>query len=338
MPYQLGILDQSPIFPNETSSDAFKHSIKFAQDAEKWGYKRFWLSEHHNMENVAGSSPEILISHLLAYTEKINIGSGGVMLQHYSPYKVVENFHVLASLTPGRVDLGVGKAPGGFDLSTKALQYGTVNDGSDFNERLAFIKQLIDDNIPTDHPLANIKAKPKPIIKPDIYLLGGSENSAKYAAELEIDFVFARFLNNNEEDLQNAARIFKEIYSKGKLIVAVAVLAAETTEKAAALASELSLYEVTFSTGRSLLVQSFQQVEELQRQTKETFDVKPKQMNILTGTAEEIKSELDVLHARYKIDEFILHTPLTKLEERYDSFKRLSPKRLKRYEARATVN
>lgn len=337
MSYQLGILDQSPIFPNETSTDAFKHTIKFAQDAEKWGYKRFWVSEHHNMETVAGSSPEILISHLLAHTEEIHIGSGGVMLQHYSPYKVAENFHVLAALAPGRVDLGVGKAPGGFDLSTKALQYGTVNDGSDFNERLSFIKQLIDNNVPAHHPLANIKAKPTPVIKPEVYLLGGSENSAKYAAELEIDFVFARFLNNNDDDLQKAARAFKESHPEGKLIVSVAVLAAETTEEATKLAKELSLYEVTFSTGRSLLVQSYQQVEELQKQTKENFEVKPKQMNILTGTSDEIKTQLDELHTLYKIDEFILHTPLPKQVERYDSFKRLSPKSLQLHEVTSKV-
>ncbi len=101
------------------------------------------------MEQVAGSSPEVLISHLLARTNTIRVGSGGVMLQHYSPYKVAENFHVLSTLAPGRVDLGVGKAPGGFPLSTKALQFGTVNDGKVFEERLAFLQRLVENSV--DH-------------------------------------------------------------------------------------------------------------------------------------------------------------------------------------------
>src|SRR5699024_118580 len=183
------------------------------------GYSRFWVSEHHNMEIVAGTSPEILISHLLAHTDTIRVGSGGVMLQHYSPYKVVENFHVLSALAPGRVDLGIGKAAGGFDLSTKALQFGTKNDASDFNERITFTKQLIDKNIPADHPLAKAEAKPEPTVKPELYLLGGSENSAQLAAELEIDFVFARFINSNDEDLRQAAAKFHKNHPSGKLIV-----------------------------------------------------------------------------------------------------------------------
>src|SRR5690625_1883605 len=158
MTYKIGILDQSPIFPQSTSFDALQHTIEFAQAAEEWGYHRFWVSEHHNMVNVAGSSPEILIAHLLAQTEKINIGSGGVMLQHYSPYKVAENFHVMSTLAPGRVDLGIGRAPGGFDLTTRALQYGHGKTAVDFNEKITFLKQIIDQSIREDHPFAHLRA------------------------------------------------------------------------------------------------------------------------------------------------------------------------------------
>src|SRR5690625_4649463 len=247
MTYKIGILDQSPIFPQSTSFDALQHTIEFAQAAEEWGYHRFWVSEHHNMVNVAGSSPEILIAHLLAQTEKINIGSGGVMLQHYSPYKGAENFHVMSTLAPGRVDLGIGRAPGGFDLTTKALQYGTNNGHVDFNEKLIFLKQLIERTIPEDHEFAKLKATPEPDIKPDIYFLGGSANSARFAAELEIDFVFARFLNNNNKDLREAGALFKERHPDGKFIVAVTVLATESESDAIRLAEDLKLYQVTYS-------------------------------------------------------------------------------------------
>ncbi len=327
MGYELGILDQSPIFPGENATDAFKSTIELAKDAEAWGYKRFWVSEHHNMEKVAGSSPEILISHLLAQTEKINIGSGGVMLQHYSPYKVTESFHVLASLAPGRVDLGIGKAPGGFDLSTKALQYGTLNDGTDFNERYTFVKQLIDEEVPKAHPFKGIRAMPQPVIKPDLFLLGGSANSAELAAELDTYFVFARFLNSDEETLKKAAETYRTIYPKGKFIVAVAVLAAESDEEADKLAKDLKLYQVIFEDGRKLLVQSKEQIDALAKQTTEAFHVVEKEVAIITGTAESIKKELDILHRAYDVDEFILHTPLRKEIERKISFELLSPEK-----------
>ena len=115
MALTLSILDQSPIQEGETATEAFQHTIELVQKAEAWGYHRFWVAEHHDLDHVVGSSPEVLIAHLLAKTSRIRIGSGGVMLQHYSPYKVAENFHVLASLAPGRIDLGIGRAPGGLD-------------------------------------------------------------------------------------------------------------------------------------------------------------------------------------------------------------------------------
>ncbi|GAB7195254.1 MsnO8 family LLM class oxidoreductase [Dickeya oryzae] len=122
MSYRIGLLDQSPIAQGMTAADALAQTTALASLADTLGYSRFWVSEHHNSDSLAGSSPEVLIAWLLAHTRHIRIGSGGVMLQHYSPYKVAENFHVLSSLAPERVDLGVGKAPGGFPLATRALQ------------------------------------------------------------------------------------------------------------------------------------------------------------------------------------------------------------------------
>lgn len=119
---KLSILDQSPAAEGEPAAQALAHTIELAQRAEEWGYHRFWVAEHHGSNRHMGSSPEVLMSHLLARTENIRIGSGGVMLQHYSPYKVAENFNVLASLAPGRVDLGIGRGPGGMPRSTQALR------------------------------------------------------------------------------------------------------------------------------------------------------------------------------------------------------------------------
>ena len=124
MSYLLSLLDKSPIDEGGTAVEALRATVRLAQRAEELGYHRFWVAEHHSMLNLASSAPETLIAYLLARTARIRVGSGGVMLQHYSAYKVAENFNLLASLAPGRVDLGVGKAPGGFPLSTRALQMG----------------------------------------------------------------------------------------------------------------------------------------------------------------------------------------------------------------------
>jgi luciferase family oxidoreductase group 1 len=142
MGYRLSLLDKSPLDEHEDAAGALKRTLELAQKAEQWGYHRFWLAEHHNTDKLAISSPEIVIAWILAHTRKLRVGSGGVMLQHYSPFKVAENFNQLASLAPGRVDLGVGKAPGGLPLSTHALQY-AVNPElkGDFAEQL----KLLDD-------------------------------------------------------------------------------------------------------------------------------------------------------------------------------------------------
>jgi luciferase family oxidoreductase group 1 len=136
MSYRLSILDKSPVGEAETAAIALARTLRLAQLAETWGYHRFWIAEHHNTTQLASPSPELVIAWILGQTQRIRVGSGGVMLQHYSPYKVAENFNLLASLAPGRVDLGVGKAPGGLPLSTQALQLGVHQ-----NEKGSFAEQ-----------------------------------------------------------------------------------------------------------------------------------------------------------------------------------------------------
>lgn len=325
MAYKLGILDQSPILRGKSAFDSLQHTIQLAQKAEEWGYDRFWVAEHHHNEQLAGSSPEVLISHLLARTNTIQIGAGGVMLQHYSPYKVAENFHVLATLAPGRVDLGVGKAAGGFPLSTKALQYGTINDGRDFDERLTFLGNIINDAIEQEHPLAGIQALPKPPESPDIFLLGASANSARLAASLGINFVFAGFLNSGDKILEEAVHAFREKSHDGSFIMAVAALAAPTQKEADTLVWDNQLFQITLSSGRTLRVQSQDQLREFEKQTKETFKVEEKEAGMIAGTPSVVKAELDRLHQTYQIDEFILHTPIQQEAERMYSFQLLRP-------------
>lgn len=328
MGYKISLLDQSPIFENESAFDSLQYTVQLAQSAEKWGYHRFWVSEHHNAERLAGSSPEVLISYLLAKTKKIRIGSGGVMLQHYSPYKVAENFNVLASLEPGRVDLGVGKAPGGLPLSTKALQYGTVNDGHDFEGRLTLLGQILENKIPDGHPFSGVKASPNPPERPGYYLLGASANSAELAAKNGWNFVFAHFINSDIGKWEEAVQTYQRLQTNGTLVMALSVFAAASQKEAEERTANQIVHKVLLKSGRSVTVQSFEQAEQFGRQSGEEFQIKEQKISTIAGTPSYIQEVLNHYHQAYGVKEFILHTPVEDRHARFQSFQLLSPAQL----------
>ncbi len=166
MTIRFSILDQSIINPGEKPSEALQNTVELAQLAEQLGYHRFWVAEHHNSDEIAGAAPEVLLGYIAAKTSTIKLASGGIMLQHYSPYKVAEQFHVLENLAPGRMSLGVGKAPGGFQPATDALQKDFVKPTRTFDAKL---KELVD--FVTHHSEVAIAAKPLPENKPEIFCL-----------------------------------------------------------------------------------------------------------------------------------------------------------------------
>ena len=141
---QFSLLNQSPLLINHTVEESLQHTTKLAKMADELGYTRYFVSEHHNMEHVIGTSPEVLVTHLLNHTKNINIGAGGVMLSHHNPFHVAEQFQLISHLAPGRVDLGVGKAPGGTPLATEALQHELRDDIDSFNDRFLKLKSYID--------------------------------------------------------------------------------------------------------------------------------------------------------------------------------------------------
>lgn len=325
MAYRLGILDQSPMFEGKTGAYALRRTVELAQKAEQWGYGRFWVSEHHNSETVAGSSPEILMSHVLAKTETIRVGSGGVMLQHYSPYKVAENFNLLASLASGRVDLGIGKAPGGLPLSTKALNYGSANQEIAFEERLVLLNELLEDSLAEDHLLSGIQATPLPPEKTENFLLGASPGSAELAASLGWNFVYALFINSDAAVLEKAAEAYRNKNGSGRVLVAAAVVAAPTEEEASRLAGDKKIYKVHLESGRTVTLVSAESAEEFGRQAGEPFTTSVQDANVLKGTPQTIRRIFDDFHQRLGIAEFILHTPIETEEGRLQSFELLSP-------------
>lgn len=322
MALKFGILDQSIVFPGQTPAEALGNTVKLAQIAETLGYERFWVSEHHDNGEFAGSSPEVLIAYLLAHTKNIRIGSGGVMLQHYSPYKVAENFNVLASLAPGRVELGIGRAPGGLPRSTKALQY---SDQRKLEEKLEEVAIFLHGPAGTDHPLSGLKANPIPPHPADVYLLGTSIASAELAAERGLPYVFALFINNDPDTAQQAFELYRSKFNdeRGvgpKPILALSVIAADTEKEALELAGDFKSVRVTLSSGKTVNVGSVAKAEEFARQAGEGFTYEVRDADITKGTKEAVRERIFEFRERYGVEEFIFTTIVNDFVQRVRSF------------------
>ncbi len=326
MSYHLSLLDKCPVEPGQTTSDALQGSVKLALRAEALGFQRYWVAEHHNMAGLASSAPETLIAYLLARTSRIRVGSGGVMLQHYSAYKVAEAFNLLASLAPGRVDLGVGKAPGGFPISTKALQVAI-----DPQRKPAFEEQLDDLNrylstVPDD---TNLAATPFPTVAPERFLLGASVESARLAAQKGWQLVFAGHLNGDPENLRRTLEAYEAASGGKTAILALAAFVAEDGTAARQRVSSMRIFKVFLPNGQSVNVGTEEQAAEFARQSGfSDYRVEEKVPSILHGTASEVRQELDGLHRLYGISEFILETPALTAAERLLSIELLAKERL----------
>ncbi|OCO99924.1 MULTISPECIES: MsnO8 family LLM class oxidoreductase [unclassified Ensifer] len=327
MSYLLSLLDKSPLDEGQTATEALQATIRLAVRAEEWGYHRFWVAEHHNMSSLASSAPETLMSYLLARTSKIRIGSGGVMLQHYSAYKVAETFNLLASLAPSRVDLGVGKAPGGFPLSTRALQAGI-----DPALRPSFAEQLADLNryLLGAATQSELLATPLPPVAPERFLLGASVDSAVLAAEKGWKLVFAGHLNGDPDNLQKTFDAYERATGgKRPLLALAAAFAADSEQRARERVAGLKIFKVLFGNGQSVNVGSEEQAAEYARQAGfADYRVEEKNPSVLHGTARQVRQELDDLHRRYGVKEFVIDTPSVGATERFASIELIARERL----------
>lgn len=323
MSYRISILDKSPLAPNDSATDALTRTLHLAQQAEAWGYHRFWLAEHHNTPQLASPSPEVLIAWIAGQTSRIRVGSGGVMLQHYSPYKVAENFNLLSSLAPGRIDLGVGKAPGGLPLSTQALQKGFSQAAKGtFDEQLTQLDGWLSLNDPAEED--GIRATPLPARRPEGFLLGASLQSARLAASLDWNFVFAAHLNGDKTLLRDVLNDWRA-NSRRDVLVAVQVIVAQDAEHADELAGQVEVWGVALENGQRVSVASEQQAHSFARQSGSALrSLTRREPSLLKGTPETVREGLQALHEAYGIDEFIIDTPIVEGAERIASLRLLA--------------
>lgn len=239
---RLSILDQTPVPAGATTSEAVANTLDLARHAEAFGYHRYWLAEHHNSTGYAGASPEILIGAVAAATSAIRVGSGGVMLSHYSPLKVAEVFSMLSTLHPGRIDLGVGRAPGGGSAAADALARGTSGFTSDhydeqMAELLAFLQRDVDD----------VHASPLDSSAPPVWVLASSSSSATLAGQFGLPLAWAHFISSNDGPAAVAA--YRSAFrpsaqlAEPAVTIAVSALAAETDDEANLLATSVQQFK-----------------------------------------------------------------------------------------------
>src|SRR5689334_2258715 len=242
MPLRLSILDQAPISQGMSPGDALRNSIDLAQLADGLGYSRYWVAEHHATPMLACASPEALIGPIASETRRIRVGSGGVMLPHYSPLKVAETFSMLAGLYPGRIDLAVGRAPGSDPMTAWVLQRDRRQAApDDFPEQLSELLAYVRDGLPAGHRFARYVRLPQSADRPEPWLLGSSPQSAVWAAELGLPYAFADFIN---PDGAGIARHYRETFtahgqpaSSPRVVVGAWALCADTDAEAQRLAA-----------------------------------------------------------------------------------------------------
>jgi luciferase family oxidoreductase group 1 len=310
---RLSVLDQSPIPEGSTGADALNNTLDLARLADELGYHRYWVAEHHGGPMLASASPEALIGPIASATERIRVGSGGVMLPHYSPFKVAETFTVLAGLYPGRIDLGLGRASGTDPLTTFALQRDRrAAAPDDFPQQLAELLAYFDDSLPDEHPFARLaQALPGRPELPVPWLLGSSLQSAIWAAQLGLRYAFADFINpgNGAIAAEYRRRFTPERDIKAPITaVAAWVICAETDEEAQRLASSSRMTLTLLRRGQLIPVPPPEKaLAFLASDGKPASGPLPNRRGII-GSPEAVREGVERLAEDYGADEVIVVT------------------------------
>src|SRR5688500_9049149 len=298
---RLSVLDQSPVRSGATPADAIRETLALAEACDRLGYTRYWLAEHHSTAALAGSAPEVLIGQVAARTSGIRVGSGGVMLQHYSPLKVAESFRVLETLFPGRIDLGLGRAPGSDQLTARALAGPGGGSPEFFPQQVSDLLAWLGGEPPPEHPFAKVRAMPTGDTMPEVWLLGSSDQSAAMAAHFGTGFSFAHFINaDGGAGVTRAyARAFKPSAAmpEARASVAVFVVCAPTEEEATRLAQSRDLFIVRLYTGRSGRYPSVAEAEAYEYSPREWMIVEHARRRRVVGTPAQCRERLEALAA-----------------------------------------
>lgn len=308
MAYRLSVLDQSPIAEGSTAADALANTLHLARECDALGYHRYWLAEHHASPGLAGAAPEALIGPVALATRSIRVGSGGIMLPHYSPFKVAETFALLAALAPGRVDLGIGRAPGSDQRTALALQRDRSRriPVEDFPHNLAETLAYLEQTMPVDHPFAPLAATlPGGGGAVEPWLLGSSPDSARWAGEAGLPYCIADFINSDATAL---AEIYRESFEPSTrlaepyVMVATWTIAAPTAAEAERLALPAAMMFAHLIRGELIAVPSLEKAAAWAQK----HNIPSRRRRTTLGTPREVRAQLDDVAKLYGADEMML--------------------------------
>ncbi|MBO0693322.1 MAG: LLM class flavin-dependent oxidoreductase [Acidimicrobiaceae bacterium] len=327
-PVPLSILELSPIPVGGSAGVALRNSIDLARHADAWGYRRMWVAEHHNSPGVASAVPAILIGHLAEATTRLRVGSGGVMLPNHAPLAIAEQFGMLESLHPGRIDLGIGRAPGTDPLTARALRRFAEAGADDFPQQFAELRAFFEDSFPDGHPYQEVHAIPAKGATPAIWLLGSSGYSAQVAGILGLPFAFAHHFSSENTlpalDLYRNCFEPSEVLDEPYAMVGVAVVVADTEAEARFQHGSSRLSMLRLRTGRRGQLPSPEEAAEYQLTPREKLIVASATGSHVVGDPAQVAAGLDDLLDRTGADELIVTTTMYRHEDRLHSFELLA--------------
>ena len=307
----VSVLDQSPVSEGSTGAAALANTVDLACLVDDLGYHRYWVAEHHGMPMLASPSPEVLIASIAARTSRIRVGSGGVMLPHYSPLKVAETFSMLSGLYPGRIDLGLGRAPGSDQQTMIALQRDRRQRApDDFPDQLDELLAYLEDRFPERHPLARLARLPGRPEAPEVWLLGSSAQSAIWAAELGLPYAFADFINPAGAPL---ARAYRERFAPSDRLpaphvaVAVSVICADTDVEAEHLGASQRMAISMLRRGQPIEVPPVEKARHFLANDA-AADAAADARRVLKGSPATVRAGLEQVTADYAADEVVIVT------------------------------
>lgn len=323
---KLSVLDQSPAAKGRHGADAIGESIALARHCDALGYQRYWVSEHHNSNSIVGSAPEVLMAAIAATTSRIRVGSAGVMLPHYAALKVAEQFRVLEAIAPGRIDLGLGRAPGSDRLTAHALNPHAGPGADDFPQQIIDLQHWLDGTrMPEGHPYRAITAQPQGPTSPELWILGSSAYGAQLAAHLGLPYAFAYFFSDGQ-GVEQALALYRQQYRPSERFpvpqatICVWALAAATEQEAERQLFTREHWRVRFEQGLLGPLVSPEEAAAYRYCESESARIAQLRANALIGTGEQVAARIRVLAGRLQLDHIVVNTWAYDPEVRKDSY------------------
>lgn len=323
---KLGILDQSIVHHGKTVREALQETIATAKLAEQLGYSRFWVSEHHNSTFIAGTAPEVLMVKLADETKRIRIGSGGIMLPNHSAFKMAENFRTLEALFPGRIDMGIGRAPGGDRITAAILNPSNTFSEESYIRQLEHLQHFFSDTAGTQH--GPVIAAPQVSSAPEQWILSSSGGSSLIAARFGAGLAIANFINGAVQP--EVVEIYKSNFqpspqfSRPQALIAIGVLCAATEDKARDMRKFIDFVHLQFEKGNFQHFGDYDTIRKYQFSPAEMERIQQNSGRIISGTPDYVKEKLTALAGQFDVDEIIVTTMADRSDDRKHSFELLA--------------